>query len=66
VKRWVALAGRPTVVLQKYANGVWVKVLTTRASKAAWLKASWKASAKATYRLVKADNATVVSRNFIK
>jgi hypothetical protein len=52
--------------LQKYANGVWVKVLTTRATKAAWLKASWKASAKATYRLVKADNATVVSRNFIR
>jgi len=65
-KRWVALKGRPKVVLQKLVKGVWVKVLTTKATKAAWLKASWTSKTKATYRLVKADNAMVVSRTFTK
>ncbi|PKQ31917.1 MAG: hypothetical protein CVT62_05885 [Actinobacteria bacterium HGW-Actinobacteria-2] len=64
VKRWVAVSGGPKLVLQKRVNGTWTKVLTTRASKAAWFKATWKASKKATYRLVGVDRKTAVSRTF--
>jgi hypothetical protein len=64
VKRWVAVSGGPKIILQKRVDGVWKKVRTTKASKAAWFTASWKASKKATYRLVRADRTNVVSKTF--
>jgi hypothetical protein len=64
VKRWVAVSGGPKLILQKQVKGAWAKVLTTKASKAAWFKATWKASKKATYRLIRSDRKTVVSKTF--